>query len=180
MTHTLLAVPVPEADALVRRLASEWEPTYDLGSVDDIQAHITVLGPFVPIDEVDDHLHDRLRQHCAKKRVFPYRLAQVALFAENVVYLAPEPAQTFRELTLDAEAAFPGYPHYGGKFAITPHMTVGPIRSPDMEQALLAAARAPFQGPLRRGGLEVAGVLGAALSINPTRMNRSTDNMMTV
>lgn len=143
MAHTLLAVPVPAAEALVRRLATEWEPSYDLGGPDDIQAHVTVLGPFVPLDTVDDQLHDALRSIFAGVSPFTFRLEEVRVFSDDVVYLTPEPFERFAELTAAAVAAFPGYPPYGGRFAsVVPHLTIGPIWSVEMKRALIAAGEA--------------------------------------
>ncbi len=140
MVHTLLAVPVPSADPLVRRLTAKWEPSYALGGVDDVHAHVTVLGPFVPVEAVDEQLDATLREVYEATSPFDFRLEEVRVFSGSVVYLAPEPADRFAQLTADAVKAFPGYPPYGGKFdAVVPHMTLGPIWSPEMERALVAA-----------------------------------------
>ena len=62
------------------------------------------------------------------------------LFSETVVYLAPELPDPFEELTARTVEAFPAYPPYGGKFdTVVPHMSLGPIWSPEMERALVAA-----------------------------------------
>jgi 2'-5' RNA ligase len=110
VVHTLLAVPVPAADPLVRQLTTKWEPSYQLGDAEDIQAHVTVLGPFIPFEEVDEQLHATLRALYAATAPFGFRLAEVRVFSETVVYLAPEPADAFQELTARTVEAFPSYP----------------------------------------------------------------------
>lgn len=143
MTHTLLAVPVPAADSLVRELTAKWEPSYRLGEAGDIQAHVTVLGPFIPVEDVDEPLHARLQAFYAGVAPFSFRLTEVRIFSETVVYLAPEPADRFEDLTARTVEAFPGYPPYGGKFDnVVPHMTLGPIWSPAMEREIAAAGNA--------------------------------------
>lgn len=143
MTHTLLAVPVPAADALVRSLTAQWERSYDLGGPGDVHAHVTVLGPFVAPDAVDDELHAALRSFFAGVSPFPFRLEEVRVFRDDVAYLEPEPAERFTELTSAVVGAFPGYPPYGGRFAsVVPHLTIGPIWSPEMKRALIAAGEA--------------------------------------
>jgi 2'-5' RNA ligase len=143
MAHTLLAIPVPAAEALVRGLAAQWERTYDLGGPEDVHAHVTVLGPFVAPEAVDDQLHGALRSFFAGVSPFAFRLEEVRVFTDDVVYLAPEPAERFTELTAAVVAAFPGYPPYGGRFAsVVPHLTIGPIWSPEMKRALIAAGEA--------------------------------------
>jgi 2'-5' RNA ligase len=143
VSHTLLAVPVPVADSLVRQLTARWEPSYRLGDAEDIQAHVTVLGPFIPCEEVDGQLHARLQALYAGVAPFSFRLTEVRVFSDTVVYLAPEPQDRFEELTARTVDAFPAYPPYGGKFdAVVPHMTLGPIWSPAMERELFEAGSA--------------------------------------
>jgi 2'-5' RNA ligase len=143
MAHTLLAVPVPEAEELVRRLAAEWEPSYDLGGPDDILAHVTVLGPFVPPGEVDDRVHLDLRSLFGAASRFPFRLTEVRVFGGDVVYLTPDPAERFTDLTAMAFEAYPDHPPYGGKYVhVVPHLTIGPIWSEEMKRALIAAGEA--------------------------------------
>jgi 2'-5' RNA ligase len=141
--HSLLAVPVPEADGLVRRLTAEWEPAYDLGSPDDdVHAHVTVLGPFVPLERLPD-VDAAVREVLAGVEPFTFVLDEVDRFDGVVVFLRPNPAAPFEELTRRLHERFPEHPPYGGRFAeVVPHLTVGPIRSPEMERALTDAATA--------------------------------------
>jgi 2'-5' RNA ligase len=158
MVHTLLAVPVPAADPLVRRLTAEWEASYELGGVDEVHAHVTVLGPLIPVEAVDDQLHATLRRMYEATAPFDFRLEEVGVFTGTAVYLAPDPARRFAKLTADAVKAFPSYPPYGGKFDnVVPHMTLGPIWSPEMERALVAAGTAAV--PIEATATEVRLIL---------------------
>ena len=142
MAHSLLAVPVPAADPLIRSLTAHWEPTYDLGAGDDVLAHVTVLGPFVALERVPD-VEATLRDVLADVEPFAFVLDEVARFEGVVVYLRPRPAEAFVELTARLHERFPQCPPYGGKFAdVVPHVTVGPIRSAAMERTLVEAAEA--------------------------------------
>ena len=73
-------------------------------------------------------------------------------FGEDVVWLAPEPAQRFRDLTAAVVERFPGFLPYGGAFEdVVPHLTVGEARlgtladlraaEADVRRALPIAAR---------------------------------------
>ena len=65
-------------------------------------------------------------------------------FAEDVVWLAPEPSAPFRALTAAVTAAFPGHPPYGGAYGDepVPHLTVGGGAPVDRLRAAAAAAAA--------------------------------------
>jgi len=98
--------------------------------------------PFVPPDAVDGGLSTALAGHFRGESPFPYRLTEVRSFPGNVVYLAPDEPGRFQRLTESTCDRFPGYPPYGGKYSgITPHMTVGKIRSDEVEAALRLAGQ---------------------------------------
>ena len=79
---------------------------------------------------------------------FDFGLANVHWFGDTVVYLAPEPADAFRELTRVAMKLFPAFPPYRGAYAdLTPHLTIGQDAPIDV---LRAAADAVASGlPIR-------------------------------
>jgi hypothetical protein len=122
--QTLLAVPVPAAETLVRF------------------AHITVLTPFLPVEDCTDAVLAEVRALFGRRRTFRFRLNEVAAFPGDVVYLAPEPSDAFVDLTNAAVAAFPGLLPYGGRFGdVIPHLTIGRIGLPETERELVASAR---------------------------------------
>lgn len=60
---------------------------------------------------------------------FEVTFARTDWFGEDVLWLAPEPAQPFRDLTAAVVVAFPQHPPYAGAFdGSSPHLTVGERR----------------------------------------------------
>ncbi len=87
-------------------------------------AHITLVYPFVPIDALGDDVFDAIRTILRGHPAFSFQLVAVRTFP-NVLYLAPEPARPFVELTRAFEARWPNQLSYGGQFAeLVPHLTV--------------------------------------------------------
>jgi 2'-5' RNA ligase len=107
--RTALIVAVPEAEPLV----GEWRAKHDWSAQHGVPAHITLLFPFVPADEVDKELLGDLRDLFASQPAFTYRLPRVARFPE-VAWLAPEPAQPFKDLIDLIVSRYPAYPPYEG------------------------------------------------------------------
>ena len=87
-------------------------------------AHITVLFPFVPVDELDDQVSEELRELFAREPSFDFELPRVERFPE-VVWLAPEPPEPFSRLTQLVFERWPNYPPYEGIHeTVIPHLTV--------------------------------------------------------
>ncbi len=99
-------------------------------------AHITVLYPFLPEDQITPEVGDQLVQLFAGQSAFDIVLAGCARFSGGVLYLAPRPAQPLRALTRAVVAAWPQTPPYGGLFdEVVPHLTVATqVESPIMDQ----------------------------------------------
>ncbi len=118
MDFSALVVPVPSMDWLVldRRPATDGLR---------VPAHVTVIAPFVPPDEISDGHLGELETLFSDVVPFSFTLDQTAEFPEGIVYLAPEPATPFRQLTHALARAFPEYPPYEGRFeTVVPHVTV--------------------------------------------------------
>jgi hypothetical protein len=89
-----------------------------------LSAHITVLYPFVPPDEVTVATLKALERVLAQRRGFAYELKEVRRFP-GVLYLAPTPAEPFIEMTEAVVREFQGLAPYGGAFGdALPHLTV--------------------------------------------------------
>ena len=87
--------------------------------------HVTVLYLFVPAGTVDDDVGRRVEAALSGFEAFRFRLTRVEQFPDGLVYLAPEPADAFRELTESIAAYWPEHPPYLGAFSeIVPHVTV--------------------------------------------------------
>jgi hypothetical protein len=112
-------LPVPEAETLVGAWRRHWDPMANLG----VPAHITLLYPFLPVDRIGEGEVTRLRDWFSlipdTEIVFP----RTGRF-DRVLYLAPEPEDFLRSLTLGLWSMYPETPPYGGLHQdIIPHLT---------------------------------------------------------
>ena len=120
--RTALIIAVPEAEPAVAAPRLRHDPMARLG----VPAHITIHFPFAPPDAVDE---EAVAELVAGRSAFPFELASVEHFGDDVTYLAPRPAAPFCELIEASAARWPEYPRYDGAFAeIVPHLTVGLAR----------------------------------------------------
>ena len=131
-------VRVPEAEGCVGALRERLDPSARLG----VPAHVTLLHPFMAPERIDADVLAAIRAIVAAVQPFAFRLDEVGRFPE-ALFLAPDPAAPFIELTRRLVAAFPAYPPYGGRHpSIVPHLTVGTalgIAAADVERELRAA-----------------------------------------
>ena len=89
-----------------------------------VPAHVTILYPFLPPQEIDAEVLAILRGIAGSVRPFDYRLRETRRFPV-ALYLAPEPDSGFAALTAAVHRAFPAYPPFAGKFdVVVPHVTV--------------------------------------------------------
>jgi 2'-5' RNA ligase len=121
-----LIVPVPS----VERVLDEFLGRPPQRATTGIPAHITALFPFAPADAIDTALEAAVAEVVAGFAPFEFRLADVGTFP-SVLYLAPEPAQPFVELTNALWSRWPQFPPYGGAYDdVIPHLTVATGRQP--------------------------------------------------
>ena len=146
MGLTALVVLVPEAEAAFDDLRQIHDPMAVLG----VLAHVTVLHPFrKPVDAATQ------RQVAAIARaVDPFEVvfSDVGSFP-GVVYLAPDVADPFVDMTRRCVAAFPDCPPYNGRFSDTiPHLTVGARLDNDVFDQVAAdtAERLPIRTTVDR------------------------------
>jgi 2'-5' RNA ligase superfamily len=115
-----LIIEVPEAEGAVAAWRKRLDPQAALG----VPAHITVLFPFAAADRLDDSSIAILSRLVASVGSFEFHLVRTAWSGETTLWLAPEPAAPFNQLTELLSGAFPAYPPYGGQFAeVVPHLT---------------------------------------------------------
>ena len=116
-----LVVLVPAAEKLVEPFRTRYDPSAAAG----MPAHVTLLYPFKPpgeIGEVDIEMLDRC---LASFRRFDFALTTIRRFSNGALYLAPEPDEPFRQITLAIWGCYPETPPYGGRFStIVPHLTI--------------------------------------------------------
>lgn len=116
-----LAVPFPDLDELLRPFHPELDPHTGIG----IPAHVTIIHPFAGPGALDGADVDWLRDLFAATPAFECRFVRTRWFADEVLWLEPEPSDDFRRLTLTVAERFPEHPPYGGAYpAITPHLTL--------------------------------------------------------
>jgi 2'-5' RNA ligase superfamily len=119
--ESALVILVPEAEALAKSFRDKYDPT----SLAGVPAHITLLYPFRPPHAIGAGEIETLRQCFAAFRPLHFCLTRVRRFSGAILYLAPEPEEPFRELTLAIWHCYPETPPYGGRFPqITPHLTL--------------------------------------------------------
>lgn len=119
--ESALVVLVPEAEGLVKPFRDQYDPSATVG----MPAHVTLLYPFKPPDEVTGAVLENLRLGFARFAPFGFSLVSIRRFSVEVLYLAPEPDELFRRLTLAIWGWYPEAPPYGGKWPdIVPHLSV--------------------------------------------------------
>lgn len=90
-------------------------------------AHVTLLYPFFRPDAIDQPVLEKLEMMFARESTFDVEFKRTARFGDEVVYLAPEPAGRFVEMTETLSREFSLKP-YGGAFDdVSPHLTIAQI-----------------------------------------------------
>ncbi|MFB7289291.1 2'-5' RNA ligase family protein [Actinacidiphila glaucinigra] len=126
--ETALIVKVPEAEPVV----GSWRERFDVSAEAGVPAHVSVLYPFLSQDRIDDQVLGVLGELFGSHRAFDLRFRMCGRFP-GVLYLAPEPDDQFRALTLAVAARWPEAPPYGGRFAeVIPHLTVADGQEPSV------------------------------------------------
>ena len=120
MSSTLL-VPIPEADAVTSPFWPDWEPPKARG----VPAHVSILFPFLRRRALTADALGQIAEAAAAVAPFTVRFRRTGRF-EHTVFLVPEPARPFAELTRQIVARFPGFPPYRGAHGtvLNPHLTV--------------------------------------------------------
>ena len=117
--QSAIVVLVPQAAALVRSVRLR----YGL-ALARVPAHITVLFPFKPPDELTQAVIADLEGLFGRFLPFGFSLSEFGTFPDTL-YLAPTPGEPFVELTRAVVEQFPDTPPYGGAFDdIIPHLTL--------------------------------------------------------
>jgi len=110
------------AAAGVERFRRRLDPSSRYG----MPAHVTVLFPFVSPAEITDDVEEELRTVFAGHPSFDFALSDVRWFDDRVVYLAPTPAEPFRQLTMSVWDRFPACLPYEGAYPdVVPHVCIG-------------------------------------------------------
>jgi len=138
ISGVIVRITLPLALERVRR-------RHDIAAASGAPAHVTLLFPFLPVTQLTLDVRRELAEIAGSIRPFEVRLTEVGRFP-GVVYLAPEPAAPFAELTASIVARFPDYLPYGGAYpAVIPHLTLTESDEAPLDAIADAAARSlPF------------------------------------
>ena len=118
--ESALVFLVPEAEVVVKSLRDKYDPSAAYGC----PAHVGILYPFKPPDEITKADHDTLRRCVAAFKPFRFSLAVTRRFP-GVLYFVPEPDEPFRQLTFAIWGCYPETPPYAGRYPhVVPHLTV--------------------------------------------------------
>jgi 2'-5' RNA ligase len=123
---TAIIVPVPEAEHAIER----WRREYTEAGTRGMPPHVTLLFPFVDDSVLVTGQLRQIRGMLGAFEPFDFVLGDFGEFAASdtappVLYLAPDPAARFEEMTVALVEAFPEYPPYSGEFTtVIPHLTV--------------------------------------------------------
>ncbi len=143
--ETGLILRVPEAEPLVGDLRASLDPN----AAEGVPAHVTVLYPFRPSEQIDAAVEARLTEIFRGIPAFDVSLLVIARFP-GVLWLAPEPRAPIDALTRACVAAFPDCPPYGGAFADpAPHLTVAIQEKEARLDQAEARLRSRLSRPLR-------------------------------
>ena len=143
--ETALIVPVPAADVVV----GDHRRALDHSAAWGVPAHVTVVYPFLAPDQVTDAVVADVRAVLAGAKSFECAFSRVAWFSQEVLWLAPEPAEPFRALTELVWRRFPECPPYGGAYPdVIPHLTVGSTRLGDLAALRRAAVDVEAKLPI--------------------------------
>ncbi len=121
-----MIIPVAAVEPLVAGVRERFDPSAALG----MPAHITVLYPFLPPDQVNGAVLDELQRLFAGVAPVRFTVTTTGRFP-GVLYLAPHPAEPFARFTAAVATRWPETPPYGGAHGeVVPHLTVAHTEDP--------------------------------------------------
>jgi hypothetical protein len=124
---TTLVVPVPQAEPAVGALRQR----YDVWARRGFPAHVTVLGPFLPLERIDDGVLARLQDMIARYAQADFALASIRVVL-GAVLLVPDRVDYFASLGKTLVREWPeARSRRPSTWFVGPHLTVargfGPI-----------------------------------------------------
>lgn len=120
LPQSAVLVPVPAADSVVGR----WRHQHDPVAAAGVPAHITLIVPWLPPDEIEEADIVELDQSLKDVKAFDFDLDHVDWFGRRVLWVAPEPAAPFLELTAMLADRFHTPPWDDEFDEVVPHLTV--------------------------------------------------------
>lgn len=150
--ESALILTFPAAEPAVHEQRLALDPAAHAG----VPAHVTVLYPFKPVDQLTDEDLGTITRVCAATPGFDVTFSATRWFDEDVVYLAPDDPRPMVQLITAIGDAFPDHPRYRGRFEdVTPHLTIGLHTDPNLLRAADDAVRAHLPITQRLSRLEL-------------------------
>lgn len=134
--HSVLVVPVPELEPVVRGRWEHYEPGWVSTDPAFTHAHVTALAPYLREPSADDLA--LVAEVAAGTPAFDYVLVDLDVFPGGTIHLRPEPAAPFADLTERLCTSFPQCPPYEGQYDVAPHLTLDHLAG----EVTLASTRA--------------------------------------
>lgn len=152
--QSAVLIPVPAADSVVGR----WRYLHDPVAAAGVPAHVTLVVPWLPPDEITPAELDELADELSEVKAFEFDLTHVDWFGRRVLWAAPEPARIFLELTRRVAERF-GTPPWDDEFdEVIPHLTIA--HASDGVELVPIAADVAGRLPLRCRAEEVWVMVG--------------------
>jgi 2'-5' RNA ligase len=171
--ETAFIIPCPEAEAAVGQIREK----YDASAAAGVPAHITILYPFMPPENIIPATMHELFAILGPAKSFAYRLDSIRRFDDRVLYLAPALPAPFARLTRTLHKAFPDYPPYRGQFEeIIPHLTVAELPEPSPDTLAELEARLAPHLPIMATATEILLMAGKTRDIKWRTWHRFTLN----
>lgn len=137
-----LVIEVSQAEEIVGGFRQRYDPVAPLG----MPAHVTVLFPFVEVDEIREELMTELWELYSEIPRFTFRLARLGQFAD-VLFLVPEPREQIDALTAATCERYPEYRPYGGTVERPdPHLTIAHAEDPEELARICTEVEARMSG----------------------------------
>lgn len=121
-SRTIVLLLTPEAEPILGELRRRHTP----GGKRGMPSHVTLLTPFVNVDDFGPEIVDRLSRALADARAFDFNFARVERFDAGVLYLSVEPVDQVRALIRRLCDEFPDRQPYGvyTPDTVIPHQTL--------------------------------------------------------
>ncbi len=149
--RTIVLLPTPEAELSVGDLRRRHTPGGERG----MPPHVTLLTPFVDVDDFGPEIADRLSRAFSNVRAFDFSFAKVDRFDAGVLYLSVEPIDRMRTLIRRLCDEFPDLKPYSAYTpdTVIPHQTLAigeafPNGATPKDEELVANLEAEVVGAL--------------------------------
>jgi 2'-5' RNA ligase len=120
--ESAIVVIIPEAEKII----GEHRRLLDASASRGVPAHVTLLYPFLPPDQIDFDVLRKLDAVTEAQPAFDVSFTRTQWFGDDVLWLQPSPESAFRQLTDALYSRFPETPPYGGEIVDpVPHLTIG-------------------------------------------------------